>query len=229
MSRRTTDLQLERYLAHALGTADKAQLEATLAASPDDQAALQALRADTAALFTALPPPAFAHKLAPEPRPRRWAWLAGLLATGFAASLALVLLRPPPVGDDDDLRTKGGHLWRVTVTRKGALLGGVKDQPLREGDVLSFTVVSAEPGYAAVLSHAPDGFQVYAPYEPVRRGETVLHQAAELDAARGSEVLYLLVSAQEFDVEQARQAFEANPSLTEWNGVHVEQRPFVKE
>jgi hypothetical protein len=99
---------------------------------------------------------------------------------------------------------------------------------LREGDVLSFTIVSAQPGYAAVISRAPDGVQVYVPLEAVPAGTTLLRQAAELDGSRGEEVLYLLFGPRKVDLDDARRAIEADPSLRRWGEVEIEQRRFSK-
>jgi hypothetical protein len=227
MKRRVSDLQLERYLAEALPPAQVATLEATLRDSAEDQAALEALRADSAAFFVAQPPAAFAHRLAPA-RGSRWRWLGGLVAATAALSLTwLVVLRPPT--QDDEVRTKGGHAWGVSVARGGQVRAASEASPLHAGDVLSFQVTTPSPAFAAVLALSADGFQVYAPLEAVPSGVTVLGQAAQLDALSGPEVLHLLLSARAFDVEQVRQALVADPTLTNWGVVAIDRRRFTKE
>lgn len=232
MSRRLTDLQLERYLADSLGPGERAPLEAVLEGSEADRAALAELRADSAALLVRLPPAAFAEKVAPERRPtpfgRRW-WLG--VATAAVGSLVLVLTYRP--GGDDDVRTKGAVAWRVTVTRGGQTRVLERGGTAREGDVLSFEVTSGERGWVAVLSHAPDGWFVYAPRKMsqafgLQKGTAVLPEAAELDGTTGAETLFLLWSATPFDVNEAKAAFEANPGLVTWGEVVVERRDFVK-
>lgn len=233
MSRRVSDLQLERYLAQALTPAEQAQVEALLQASPEDQQALAALRADTEALFVKLPPVAFAHRVAPEApsRARWWRW-AGVLAASMALVAAIVSVR---LGrDDDDLRTKGGTAWRLTVTHGQTVHIANEHTVLHDGDVLSFEVTSSAKAYAAVISRAPDGFQIYAPVsgtqaEAVNAGVTTLHDGAALDSTTGEEVLYLLVSAQQFDPTEAKRALEADPTRSQWNSVVIERRAFRKE
>ena len=202
MSRRVSDLQLERYLAEALPPAQVGELEATLRSSTEDQAALEALRADSAAFFIAQPPAAFAHRLSPVRGPR-WRWLGGLVAATAALSLAwLVVLRAP--AQDDELRTKGGYAWGVSVAHGGQVRTASEASPLHGGDVLSFQVTTASPALAAVLGLSADGVHVYAPLEAVPAGVTVLRQAAQLDPLTGPEVLHLLLSPRAFAVEHRR-------------------------
>jgi hypothetical protein len=230
MSRRVSDLQLERFLAQALTPAEQAELEALLATSPDDQQALASLRADTAALFVKRPPEAFAHQLAPSP-PRTWRWAAALGAALAMLAVAVSVVRT----HDDDLRTKGGAAWRVTVAHGQALQVAREHTVVHEGDVLSFEVTTSAKAYAAVISHAPDGFQVYAKgsgtgqAEPLGAGVTTLHDGAQLDATQGDEVLYLLVSPQQFDPAEAKRALEADPGLRQWQSVVIERRALKKE
>lgn len=236
MSRRVSDLQLERYLAEALTPTEVAQVEALLQASLEDQQALAALRADTAALFVKVPPAAFAHRVAPTPatsatRAPWWRW-AGAFTASMALVAAIVSLR---LGrDDDDLRTKGSTAWRITIAHGQTLQIANEHTVLHDGDVLSFEVTSSAKAFAAVISRAPDGFQMYAPAsgtlaEPVSAGVNTLHDAAALDSTTGDEVLYLLVSTQQFDPTEARRALEADPTRTQWNSVVIERRAFKKE
>lgn len=225
MSRRTTDLQLERYLAEALSGEELAQLRKTLEDSEEDRVALDALRADSAAFLVKQPPAAFAHRVAPV-KAARPSWWVGVLTSVAAVLVAgFIILQTPK---DDEVRTKGGHAWQVTVARDGQVRRAGAG-PLHAGDVLSFEVTMSVAGFAAVVSHAPDGFAVYAPTQPVRVGVNVLEQAAALDGATGAEVLYLLVSTRSFDASAARQALEADPGMTHWNGVEVDRLALTKE
>ncbi len=231
MTRRLTDLQLERYLAQALPGADAEAVRRTLAESPDDQAALRALEASTAALMTSLPPAAFIVKVSPEPKPR-FRWWYGLLGVAVAAGLGAVVLNRPSV--EDEVLTKGGHAWRITVVHGNKGLTANPERPLHPDDQLVFELTSSRQAFAAVISHAPDGFQVYSPRdqsvaEQVSSGLSVLHDGAELDEKLGQEVLYLLYSTQRFDLEAARRAIEADPTLSRWNDVEIERRDFVKK
>jgi hypothetical protein len=231
MTRRLTDLQLERYLAQALPPADHETVQRTLTESPDDQAALRELEASTAALMTSLPPAAFIARVSPAKKPR-FSWWYGLLGAAVAAGLGAVVLNRPPV--EDEVMTKGGHAWRITVVHGSKGLTATPDRPLHPDDQLVFELTSSRQAFAAVISHAPDGFQVYSPRdqpvaEQVSRGLSVLHDGAELDDTLGREVVYLLYSTQRFDVDAARRALEADPDLTRWNDVEIERRDFVKE
>ena len=59
MTRRLTDLQLERYQAEALSPEERAAVDQVLAKSPPDAEALRLLRAENAAFFVSQPPAAF--------------------------------------------------------------------------------------------------------------------------------------------------------------------------
>lgn len=232
MTRRLTDLQLERYLAKDLSPADRASVESTLEGSADDQAAVHELRASTAALMTSLPPAAFVAKVTPPKRTARWSWWFALAGASVAAVLAVVVVNRPPV--EDDVLTKGDHAWRITVVHGSKGLTASSDRPLHPDDQLVFELTTSRQAFAAVISHAPDGFQIYSPRdqsvaEQVSRGLSVLHDGAELDDTLGHEVVYLLYSPQRFELEPARRALEADPTLTRWNDVLIERREFVKE
>lgn len=204
MNRRTTDLQLERYLANALSDAERSQLELVLGQSEADAAALASMRASTQALFTTLPPPAFAHKLVPERKQFRW--LGGLLAVAAAGVLFFVLPSAP-----SETGVKGGIGWHVEASHSHGARTLLEGATVSVGTTLSFQVASDGPSYVAVISHAPDGWWVYAPEDKtqalrVNKGMTLLPQGAQLDAQEGPETLYLISGAVPFNPEEVSES-----------------------
>ena len=83
------------------------------------------------------------------------------------------------------------------------------------GDTLTFQVATERPAFVAVISHAPDGWWVYAPAAGsdavrVARGLTVIPDAARLDETEGDETIYLVSSEQPFDTEMLRESMKGN-------------------
>lgn len=212
MNRRLTDLQLERYLAEALSPSERSAVEQVLAQSTPDSDALQQLRASTAALFVTAPPAAFVEKVMPTQRSPWRGWLGALSAVAAAAALLLVVRSQK---DDDETRVKGGIGWHVTVTGQTGtrtLLGNAHVLP---GETLTFQVATEKPAFVAVISHAPDGWWVYAPASGrealrVPRGLTVISDAARLDETEGDETIYLVSSDGPFDPEKLRESMKSN-------------------
>lgn len=202
MTRRLTDLQLERFNADALSPAEKAAVEAVLAQSADDTEALRLLKADDAAYFLSNPPAAFVAKVAPAPKKQR-SWLASLMTFGaVAAAMVALLVWRGGFLDEPDYGVKGDVAWRVTAADRVLQPGGV----LHEGDVLSFQVTTGQPRWVAVISHAPDGWFVYSAAERVEEGESLLKTGAKLDATKGDETLYLVSAPEPFDAEGVKVA-----------------------
>jgi hypothetical protein len=213
MRRRLSDLQLERYLAEALSPAERTAVEATLAQSSPDAEALQALKASTAALFVTAPPAAFVEKVMPTRRAPWRGWLGALSALAAAAALLLVVRTQQQ--DDDDTRVKGGVGWHVTVSGMGGTRTLQLGAQVNPGETLSFQVATDKPVFVAVISHAPDGWWVYAPATgnqavKVERGLTLLQDGARLDETEGDETLYLASSEQPFDPERLRESMKGN-------------------
>ena len=83
----------------------------------------------------------------------------------------------------------------------------------------------------AVVSHAPDGWWVYAPASGseafrVERGLTMMPNGAQLDETEGNETLYLLSSEEPFEPSRIRDAIKNGftpPGLT------MEPMPIVKQ
>jgi hypothetical protein len=203
MSRRVTDLQLERFLADALSPEERAAVEAVLARSSADAEALRALRADDAAVLVAHPPGAFARKVFPA-RPRRLGWWPLVAFAGVAAAVVLALrVSPAP-----ERSVKGSVAWKVTRTNAtGTASLGPKGE-VAPGDTLSFEVTAPVPLWAAVVSHAPDGWFVYVPAERLAAGHFLLSQGAQLDATVGEETLLLLSSEAPFEAQEVARTFE---------------------
>jgi hypothetical protein len=213
MNRRLTDLQLERYLAEALSPAERAAVESVLAQSTSDSDALQQLRASTAALFVTAPPAAFVEKVMPTRRSAWRVWFGAFSAVAAAVALLLVVVRGQR--DDDYTGVKGGIGWHVTVTGQmgsRTLVGSAQVMP---GETLSFQVATEKQAFVAVISHAPDGWWVYAPASGnqavrVERGVTTIPDGAQLDETEGDETLYLVSSEQPFDPEKLRESMKSN-------------------
>lgn len=216
MKRQLTDLQLERYLADALSLEERAAVEKALSHSNADVAALHALRASTEALFIALPPAAFAHRLSPVSKPLWKGWFGALgVAVAAAAVFFLALPKPTP-----ELSIKGASGWHVTASLPARTLSS--HAFINTGETLRFQITSDRPLYVAVISHAPDGWWVYAPAKGetaarVEPGLTVLGDGAQLDDSVGEETLYLVSSDSLFEPAQAKDALEKSlkpPGLT---------------
>ena len=214
MNRRLTDLQLERYLAEALPPSERTAVESVLAQSAPDSDALQELRASTAALFVTAPPAAFVEKVMPTRRSVWRGWLGAFSALAAAAALLLVV-RSSTTGDDDETRVKGGIGWHVTVTGQAGTRTLMTSAQVEPGETLSFQVATDRQAFVAVISHAPDGWWVYAPSVGnqavrVERGLTLIPDGARLDETEGDETLYLVSSDQPFDPEKLRENMKSN-------------------
>ena len=212
MNRRLTDLQLERYLAEALSADERLAVEALLAQSPADAEALRSLQASTAALFVTHPPAAFVEKVMPTRRSPWRGWMGALSALAAAAALLLIVRSQR---DDDETRVKGGVGWHVTVTGQAGTCTLLESAQVTPGDTLSFQVATEKRLFVAVISHAPDGWWVYAPAEGkeavrVERGLTLIPDAARLDETEGQETLYLVSSEQPFEPEKLRESMKNN-------------------
>jgi hypothetical protein len=218
MSRRLTDLQLERFLAEAMGAPEKASVEQVLAGSPEDAEALRLLRAESEAFLFQHPPAPFAEKVVPAEKKRGFQWWWGALLATAAAVLLVLVSRP---GGDDETRVKGDVAWAVRVNERTALSG----MKVQTGDTLTFQVATAESGYVAVVSHAPDGWFVYVPTTRVEKGVSVLPTGARLDGQLGNETLFLVSSSDFFDAEGVKSALGANMGSP---GISVESVSLIK-
>ena len=229
MNRRLTDLQLERYLAEALSSAERAVVDELLTQSAPDAEALRLLRASTAALFVTQPPAAFVEKVMPTRRSPWRTWLGALSAVAAAAALLLVFRAPK---EDPELGVKGGVGWHVTATNEAGTRTLMEQRQVAPGETLSFQVATDRRLYIAVVSHAPDGWWVYAPAKGsealrVERGLTLVPDGAQLDETVGNETLYLISSDEPFEPTRIRDALKnglAPPGLTLEPMVIVKQR-----
>ncbi len=227
MNRRLSDLQLERYLAEALSAAERATVEQLLGASAPDAEALRLMRASTAALFVSLPPAAFAEKVMPTKKAAWRGWLGAFSAIATATALLLIVRSQK---DDGEMGVKGGVGWHVTATNSTGTRTLMEQTLVAPGETLSFQVASDRRLYVAVISHAPDGWWVYAPASGsealrVERGLTMMPDGAQLDETEGNETLYLLSSEENFEPSRMRDALKNGftpPGLT------MEPMPIVK-
>ncbi|MFO0595220.1 MAG: hypothetical protein U0228_07945 [Myxococcaceae bacterium] len=219
MSRRLTDLQLEKFLAQDLSPAERGAVEKVLAESKADADALRALENDSRAFLTSMPPAAFVEKVMPSPKPSAFRLWWGALAAAAVAAVLLVFFRTP--GVDDDTRVKGDVAWKVMAGARSLGAG----QSVGEGETLQFQVTTSEPRWVAVISHAPDGWFVYVPAVQVGAGVTPLAVGAKLDATKGQEVLFLVASKEALDAERVKAALSADQSVA---GVTVEKLAFTK-
>ncbi len=227
MTRRLTDLQLERYQAEALSAQERAAVDQVLAQSSEDAEALRLLRADNAAFLVSQPAAPFVEKVMPTKR-SPWRWLGALSAVAAAAALLLVV-RNQGAGDDDT-RVKGGVGWHVTVSSQTGTHTLMDSAQVAPGDTLSFQVATEKQVFVAVISHAPDGWWVYAPSQGkdavrVGRGLTLIPDGARLDETEGDETIYLVSSEEPFEPERLRDSMKNNVVP---NGINVEQIAIVK-
>ena len=229
MTRRLTDLQLERYQAEALSTEERAAVDEVLTKSPPDAEALRLLRAENAAFFVTQPPAAFVEKVMPTKK-SPWRWLGALGAVAAAAALLLVVKTQAGTDADDDTRVKGGVGWHVTVSGQTGTRTLMEKTEVATGDTLSFQVATERQVFVAVISHAPDGWWVYAPSTGkvalrVGRGLTLIPEGAQLDETEGDEMLYLVSSDQPFEPERLRDSMKNNVVP---EGLTIEQLGLVK-
>ena len=227
MNRRLSDLQLERYLAEALSVEERASVDQVLAQSAPDTEALRVLRTEAAALFVTLPPAAFVEKVMPTRRSSWRGWLGAISAIAAAAALLLVVRSQR---DDDETRVKGGIGWHVTVTNQNGTRTLMERTQVAPGETLSFEVATDKASFVAVISHAPDGWWVYAPASGnaavrVERGLTLLPDGARLDETEGDETIYLVSSDEPFEPEKLRDSMKGNVTP---NGITVAPIAIVK-
>lgn len=226
MTRRLSDLQLERYQAEALPPEERAAVDQVLAQSQADAEALRVLRTENAAFFVTQPPAAFVEKVMPTKR-SPWRWLGALSAVAAAALLLIVRSQS---GDGEETRVKGGVGWHVTVSGQTGTRTLMDSTQVAPGDTLSFQVATERQVFVAVISHAPDGWWVYAPSAGkdavrVARGLTLIPDGARLDETEGEETLYLVSSEQPFEPERLRESMKNNVVP---EGINVEQIGIVK-
>jgi hypothetical protein len=217
-ARRIPDSLLERYLADALDALARARLEATLASSPEDQARLDELRADSAAFLIQHPPEPLVERFRQErQRARWWRWPALFISVLAVAAVALVTLLPPV----PDFTIKGSAI--LVLHRKVGESSQVvsPEVPVAAGDSIRFEVKSPESGYVAVVGRDAKGVvTVYYPYggttaERYDAGQTVLPGAIILDDTLGREDLFVLHSTRPFGLEWALRALETGQPLKE--------------
>jgi hypothetical protein len=210
--RALTDLELERWLAGDLRD------DRTRAATADDRARLEQLRAEHAGFLASVDVGdelrAIRRRAEPLPgrRSSRRVWLAagGALA---AAALAIIVVRhpgaPDPDAGPDDIRVKGGSVGLVVHVATGAGSRAIAGEgPVHAGDRIRFEVSAPRAGYVAVIGLDPSGRStVYYPFggaAPARLDAgagPVLPGAIELDAAEGDEHVLAVYAEQPFALD----------------------------
>lgn len=234
--RRIPDALLERYLADALPAEAKARLEATLAASPGDQARLAELRADSAAFLLRHPPGPLVARLQEDARrAKRWRWpmlLAPLSAATAAAAIVLALLPPT----DEPYTTKGSMILVLHRKEGEGSVTVPRDGPVAPHDSIRFEVKAPKSGFVAILGRDPLGITtIYYPFggsaaAPYDAAQWLLPGAIELDDTPGREDIYALHSTRPFDLAWALEALREGRLLEEVApaGISVEHTSFVK-
>jgi hypothetical protein len=235
-SRRVTDAMLERYLADALDAEAKARIEAVLASSPELQARVAELRADSGAFFARHPPGPLVARYREERRRAQW-WRPVLLVPALAAA-AIVLVLIPPIEDPENPYTAKGPVLLILHRKVGESSRPVSpDVPLVPHDTLRFEVKASTSGFVAVLGRDAQGtVTVYHPFgsesaAPYDATQPLLPGAIELDETLGREDLYVLHSEQPFQLQWAVEALKKGQPLEEAapRGVSVGRASFIKE
>ena len=230
MSRQVKDQVLEAFLAQTLDSAARTQVELLVASSPDDQARVAELRAESLAFLIQHPPAAFVAKLAP-PKARAWwatpwAWVP--LGALVAAGLALFVVQEKSAErEDPEVTVKGERALALTIHRRTETGSEVlaPDAVVHAGDELRFSVTSPARGFVAVFSGdaltvlvpSSEGQAVAAPM-----GLALLDGAGQLDEAPGPERFALIWSAEPFTVAQGRAAVSAASTDVKWRVVRRE-------
>jgi hypothetical protein len=191
---------LERYRLNELDAADRARVDAALAADPSVRERLDALEADDRAILAAHPPARVAASVRAQPRqPARRSWLVPALALATVAVIAVVTPR-----GEDDIRLKGEtalRLFRLAGDTPERLDDGAKVKP---HDVVQVAFELQGAKHLAVVSvdgagqatrHWPSTDDTTAP-DAFKR----LPQSFELDEAPGFERFFLVTSDAALDV-----------------------------
>ncbi len=218
MSRKIPDALLERYLTGDVSAERRTALDAELAQSPEDQARLAELRADSAAFLTQHPPGPLVAKYE-QSRPKPWwrSWLP-LVAVAAAALLLIVMLVP----GEPETAVKGDLVFSAW-TKTGERAERVKRwEALKAGDQVRFELRAPKPGYLAVVSRDGSGHvTVYHPFgeaqaAPYLPSEAMLPGAIALDEVKGRERVWAIYSEQPFPlapiVDQLERTGEFTPA-----------------
>ncbi|MBL9039319.1 MAG: hypothetical protein JNG84_12445 [Archangium sp.] len=213
MSRQLKDVTLEAYLANALAPDVRAQVEQTVASSPEDAARVEALRAETQAFLFKHPPAAFAARLQAKqgvPWFRRL-WLIVPALAASAAAFLVLFASPPPA---PEVITKGAVA--VTVHRQTAKGSEVLEASaiVHAGDALRFAVTTPSAGYVWVLLRAGPKDLPLLPENAtspvqVEGGQTLLDGAVTLDGESTFEIFVVAWSPTPFTLDDV-----ASPRVT---------------
>ena len=234
MSRPIPDALLERYLAGDLPEAKRQEIEALLAASPAEQARVDALRADSAAFFVAHPPAPLIAKLESSRPSRRW---LSLLMPAFGAVAALLVaiiyfVRQPT---EDEYGVKGTialSVFREAQTGQGEMVP--PGATLKPGDKVRFEVRAPKDGWVAVLSKDGAGrVTIYYPFGGTaavryQTSEAMLPGAIGLDETPGAETAWVLYGPRPFTLQRYVDTLEHGDMLVSTDEVTVSRATWVK-
>jgi hypothetical protein len=229
---RIPEALLERYLAGELSPEVRSQLENELAASPENQARLDALRADSAAFLTLHPPGPLVAKARGTQRARSWVgWGAALAGAAAAITLGITQLVRPT---EPELGLKGNLALSVYRQTAGGSERLSPDAVVHAGDSLRFEVRAPSDGFVAVLSR--DGAGHVSVYYPMGAREPAKHHAAEpvlpgavgLDATLGFETIYVVYAEKPFALEPALKSLEQTGQLQPDPALRIERFSWTK-
>jgi anti-sigma factor RsiW len=218
------DWLLERFLLRELPPDELAAAEQRIAADPQAQARLAALRRSNEEILEAYEPGAMVARIAgrqrieeakaasaPPTGRRRSLLLAAPMLAGAMALLFVVVGDHGPV--TQETRTKGQAQLVLVRSRAGTQEElQAADASARAGDLLQIAYRASEAAYGVILSvdgkgtvttHFPGGPSA----QPLARpGLQALPSAYELDAAPRFEIFFLVTAAAPFPVQEVQEA-----------------------
>lgn len=208
------DWMLERYRLGELSAADKARVDAELAADESLRSRLEELKRDDAATLAAYSPRQVAARVnatvVPE-KQRRIPLLVPAFALAAAVTVGIVVLRQPPP-DEDVINFKGEtslRLFRSGAENPERLLEGAKVKPhdvvqvaFELNGAKHLVIVSVDGAGHTTLHWPLDGKTAAPP------GFKAVPQAFELDDAPGFERFFLVTADQPLPVPEILKAAE---------------------
>lgn len=205
-------LTLHRYRYGELSPAEAAEVEAWLAAHPDDAARLEAQVANRKA-FELEPVPRAIRQLqaAPEASGSRWwSWLAAPLLVAATVLVAIprvdTLEEGPPIASD--VRTKGANKrLEAWVARDGGSRPVVEGETIRADDRIQLRVRRPPLPWVSLAGTGPDGaIEVYGSFhtDPAAEGWQSAPFALGLDGTPGRQRFHAVFTAQQPQPELVR-------------------------
>jgi hypothetical protein len=208
-ARRSSDWTIERFLVGELGPAERRELEDETERNPELAQLIAERQAENQAFITDARRRSFAglvqqagtHRRQLR-QPRVFGWPA--LAAACVCVLSAVVVwnaSGPEVGGLPHIRARGSLSLTAAVLHGGEARVFAPGETLWPGDRIRLTLDDPQGGYVAVVLQEASGHAslVYAPEELGRLtgGSHTLPDSLELDAARGTERLFVILSADE--------------------------------